>query len=414
MMTFRRYLKMAALVAATVTLTACGGGDTGPQWAQDLKETLTPDDLQLPVGTYHSPCSRFTSGQTQSFIEINVIEKRGGAYHLTTTEEWYDDLGCSDTKKLFTLTYPKAQMTYVGTGEDSTASLTYKRVLLISEGGEMVITPVDGDAVTITPTPGSATQKRISFTNSESLAFDQLFVFPAGATNTDIFGRDQGSLYRGDPTSALVEVGDSSFQTKLGTNLPFRPYRFISITPGTYADGKATTPPSDPEEDYVPDCYTRTETGPDGDRDYGFITKVVVEPIGQDYRPQISLELEYFSDVDCTNRLVTIKLPPTRLETVGNGIDPTLGVAYRQVLQLQQAGTITATPTDDRVTVAGDVVRFVDDNVTIQIGAVPAETRLESMYFDDLTLYIGDQRSIDPATGFPTALGTEFPFFLLD
>jgi hypothetical protein len=407
-MNFRRIIQLTSSLAAALTLTACGGGDTGPQWVQDLKDTIVYGELQLPVGTVYSPCSALTISRPQSQVIVTAIEKTNGAYYITTKEEVYDDLGCSDDKKLFTLTYPRARLTYVGDGEDSTASLAYQRVRSVSEGGNLQIDIVEDAPVTFTPI--SSNQVRVKFTSGAFLEYDQTTVFPAGATGTDIFGQDERSLYRGDQASAVEQVGDDSFPSKLNTNVPFRPYRFFSITPGTYANGTATTNGS------TPDCDAITLPGTGGGKTYGYIVKVVAAPIDQDYRPEISLEFDYFADLNCNDRLVTVKSPPILLETVGNGIDPTIGVTYRKVLQLQQAGAFTATATsgDARVTVTPDLVTFVNDGVTIPIGASEASTSAESLYFNDASLYQGDTESIDPATGFPSALLLEFPFFLVN
>ncbi len=406
-MNFRRIIQLTSSLAAALTLTACGGGDTGPQWAQDLK-------LRLPAGTVYSPCSALTISRPQSQVTITVIERVGGAYYVTTKEEVYDDLGCSDDRKLFTLTYPKARLTYLGTGEDATANLTYQRVRSASEGGNVQIDIVEDAPVTFTPIANDPTKQLVKFTSGLFLEYEQTVVFPAGATGTDIFAQDERSLYRGDQSSDREQVGDDSFPTRLNTNVPFRPYRFISITPGTYANGTATTPAVDPEVN-VPDCDKITEVGPGGARDYGYIKKVVVEPIDQDYRPQISIEAEYFADLNCNDRLVTIKTPPILLETVGNGIDPTLGVTYRQVLLQQQAGAFTATAADSRVTVVGNVVTFVDGGATFQIGAAEASTSYDSMYFSDQAIYEGDAESINSAVSpFPTALLLEYPYLLVN
>lgn len=409
MMNFRRIIQLTSSLAAALTLTACGGGDTGPQWVQDLKDTIVYGELQLPVGSVYSPCSALTISRPQSQVTINVIEKIDGAYYLTTKEEVYDDRGCSDDKKLFTLTYPKARLTYLGTGEDTTASLTYQRVRSASAGGNLQIDIVEDAPVTFTPITGNTTQVRVSFTSGAFLEYDQTTVFPAGATGTDIFGRDERSLYRGNQASAQEQVGDDSFPTKLDTNVPYRPYRFFSITPGTYANGTATTDGS------TPDCDAITLPATPTAKTYGYIVKVVAEPIDQDYRPQISLEAEYYADLNCNDRLVTIKTPPILLDTVGNGIDPITGLTYRQVLQLQQAGEITATPTDSRVTVVGNVVTIVDGGATFQVGTTEASTSFDSMYFSEQTLYEGDKDSIDSAVSpFPTALLLEYPYFLVN
>jgi len=409
MMNFRRIIQLTSSLAAALTLTACGGGDTGPQWVQDLKDTIVYGELQLPVGSVYSPCSRFSGERPQSFVIINVIEKRSGSYYLTTKEEWYDDLGCSDSKKLYTLTYPEARLTYIGTGEDTTAGLTYQRVRSVSAGGNLQIEVEEDAPVTFTPITGNPSQVRIKFTSGAFFEYDQTIVFPAGAVGTATFAQDERSLYLGDPASAQEQVGDDSFPTKLKTDLPFRPYRFFSITPGAYANGTATTDGS------TPDCDAITVPATPTAKTYGYIVKVVAEPIDQDYRPQISIEAEYYEDLNCNDRLVTIKTPPILLETVGNGIDPITGLTYRQVLQQQQAGEITATPTDSRVTVVGNVVTIVDGGATFQVGTTEASTSFDSMYFSEQTLYEGDKDSIDSAVSpFPTALLLEYPYFLVN
>ena len=285
-MNFRRIIQLTSSLAAALTLTACGGGDTGPQWAQDLKDTIVYGELQLPVGTFYSPCTRFSGERPQSFIVVNIIEKRGRAYYLTTKEEWYDDLGCSDSKKLYTLTNPDARLTYIGTGEDTTAGLTYQRARSVSAGGDVQIKLENGAPVTFTPLT-DPTKVRIKFTSGAFFEYDQTVVFPPGATGTAIFAQDERSLYLGDPASSQEQVGDDSFPTKLKTDFPYRPYRFISITPGTYANGTATTDGS------TPDCDAITLPDADGvGKTYGYIVKVVAAPIDQDYRPEISLEYD--------------------------------------------------------------------------------------------------------------------------
>lgn len=415
MMNFRRIIQLTSSLAAALTLTACGGGDTGPQWVQDLKSTIVYGEFQLPEGAVYSPCSAITISQL-SQVTVQVIEKTGGgAYSLTVKTEVYGDRGCSDSRKLYTLTYPKSTLTSFGLGEDATSGLRYERFRSVSEGGNVQIDVVDGATVTFTPIPGNANSQTVTVTLPEltnPIIYPQVVVIAAGTTGAELFGRDERSLYEESYAGPLEQVEGLAFPTKLETTVPFRPYRFISINPGIYASGTATTPAVAPEVN-APDCDKITEVGPGGTRDYGYIKKIVVEQIDQDYRTPISVEAEYFADLNCNDLLVTIKTPTILLETVGNGIDPTIGVTYRQVLLQQQAGAFTATATDDRVTVVGDVVTFVDGGATFQIGAAEASTGFDSMYFNEDTLYEGDTESIDSAVSpFPTALLLEYPYLL--
>lgn len=411
MMNFRRIIQLTSSLAAALTLTACGGGDTGPQWVQDLKSTIVYGEFQLPTGTLYSPCSAVTISRPLSFVTLNVIEKVGDAYYLTVKKEFYGDPGCSDGQKLYTLTYPKSSLTSFGVGKATVSGLVYERFSSVSEGGTAQIEVVEGAPVTITPVPNDPTRVTIDITEGDVLNFQEVVGVPPGTTGAELFGKDDRSLYEESYEGPLEQVEGLLFPTQLKTDYPFRPYRFFSITPGTYANGTATTDGS------TPDCDAITLRSTDGGgKTYGYIVKVVAAPIDQDYRPEISLEFDYFSDLNCNNRLVTIKSPPVLLETVGNGVDPTIGVTYRQVLQLQQAGafTATSTPGDARVTVTSSLVTFVNDGVTIPIGTAEASTSLDSMYFNNDALYQGDTGSIDPATSFPTDLLLEYPYFLVD
>jgi len=409
MMNFRRIIQLTSSLAAALTLTACGGGDTGPQWVQDLKSTIVYGELQLPEGAVYSPCSAVTINRPLSFVTINVVEKVDGAYRLTVKKEFYGDPGCSDEQKLFTLTYPKSTLTSFGLGEDATSGLRYERFRSVSEGGNVQIESVEGAPVTFTPVLNNPSKVRIDITEGDILNYEEVVVIPAGTTGAELFGRDERSLYEESYAGALENVDGLLFPTQLKTDYPFRPYRFFNITPGTYANGTATTDGS------TPDCDAITLPATPTAKTYGYIVKVVAEPIDQDYRPQISIEADYYADLNCNDRLVTIKTPPILLETVGNGIDPITGLTYRQVLQLQQAGEITATPTDSRVTVVGNVVTIVDGGATFQVGSTEASTSFDSMYFSEQTLYEGDKDSIDSAVSpFPTALLLEYPYILVD
>lgn len=100
-MNFRRYLKMAILAAATLTLTACGGGgETGPEWAQDLKAEIVPRDFS--PGTYLSTCLviPFVAGsealQESDQVTYDFVETQDGT-KLYVTHTLYSTLDCVDT-----------------------------------------------------------------------------------------------------------------------------------------------------------------------------------------------------------------------------------------------------------------------------------------------------------------------------
>lgn len=387
-------------MAMAMVLTACGGGgDTGPQWAQDAKDSQIHGGLSLAAGTFYSPCVPLLAGAAaQSVVNINVIEKTQGSYYLTVKDEYYDDLACSASKKLLTVTKPKARMAYVQLGKEAITGLTYQEVEVISNGGAVSFVAEDNAPVTVTAV--TATTARITFTTS-GLNFTVGSTEAQGGSYHDIYAFDQRSMYLGDPDTRDSATAPPS---ELKIKLPYRPYRFLGLTPGTYA--QECTSIDLPE----PNLTVHT---------YGVIEKFVVDSLSDDYRPHVSLQRDYFTDLACTDRLVTVVSTPIYLETVGNGVDANAnGVTFMQVVQLVQAGTFTATidpavGNAGRVTVANGTVTFVNDNVAFSLPTLTDSVVYDVVYFegDSASIYIGDQDTINSdVSPFPTQLLLDSPY----
>lgn len=168
MMTFRRYLKMAALVAATVTMTACGGGgDTGPQWAQDLKAEV--GRKSFAPGTYLSTCVviPFVAGsnalQESDLVTYEFVETTEGA-NLYVTHTLYSTLDCADTgtSKQAEIRFPVSsilkagptKVTGVELADDQVTTvigeenMPGEKILLFQSSGNVQITVFNGATLT--------------------------------------------------------------------------------------------------------------------------------------------------------------------------------------------------------------------------------------------------------------------------
>lgn len=399
MMNFRRIIQLTSSLAAALTLTACGGGgDTGPQWVQNLKESIVYGQLQLPVGTFYGSCDPiFPSNVPQARMFVKVIEKSGGAYYLTNKVEYYDDLSCSQGTLAVTSTSPKARLTYVDSGDDAVSGLPYQKYLTVYQGGPVDFMVADGsDATVEDDTSEGVPAKKITFSNGFEV-FDTKISFAVNETIKEIVGNNDLSLFFGKAgTSTPTSDG---YPTELDTVTQNRPYRLFSITPGTYASA----------------CFEYTDELTAST--FSAIQKIIAAPLDGDYRPELTVVLDFFQDGECNDRLVTFTFPSSRVETLGNGIDATTTpLTYQQVAQLQSAGT--AVPTIDpapgnagRVTVNGNLVS-ISDGRSIPLLSLDESVSYDSFFFSINTLYQGDRASINSAVSpFPTRLLVEEPFF---
>lgn len=407
-MNFRRIIQLTSSLAAALTLTACGGGDTGPQWAQDLKDTIVYGQLQLPVGTFYGSCDPFFPGLAdQATVQVKVIERINGAYYSTSKVEYYNDVACSQGTLAVTSVAPRAKLIYVGSAEDAVSSLKYQQFRAQSEGGPVQYDIVPDSGVTVRD--GSINgqfRKIISFPIREGSTspfefLDPKPTFAVDESVKDIVGNDDLNLLFGKAdTSTATSDG---FPTELDTFTQNRPYRLFSIAAGTYAS----------------ECFLYEDELTNST--FYAIQKIIAAPLEDDYRPELTVALDFFEDAACTDRLVTITYPSFRVETFGNGIDdvstPPLALLYQQVGLLQSAGTAVATvdpdPANaDRVTVSGNLVS-VTGNRSIPLSSFEEEVTYDSFFFSINALYQGNPGSINNSVSpFPTRLRVDEPFNL--
>lgn len=186
-MTFARFTKLACCLMVAATLTACGGGgEKGPQWAQDVKTLLSePDDdtgvtepiptepnptgpREFSPGTYVSVC-RFISNlpleDAQQIAASEVISyewtETPTGTQLKTTYTIYDNEDCADTGSsvLLKITEPLTTVTRAGeitlrglqldgSGQvvvsDTAVNLIGERVLIEQEAGLLTLSLSNG------------------------------------------------------------------------------------------------------------------------------------------------------------------------------------------------------------------------------------------------------------------------------
>lgn len=405
MMNFRRIIQLTSSLAAALTLTACGGGETGPQWAQDLKDTIVYGELQLPVGTFYGACDPYFPGiADQAAVQVKVIERINGIYYSTSKTEYYNDPACSAGTLAVTSIAPRAKLTYAGSGQDANSSLPYQRFSATSEGGAVQYNIVpDSGVTTRDDSINGIFGKVISFPIKEGYTkpfeiVDTKTTFARQESVKDIVGNNDLSFFFG--TAGTSTPTSDGYPTELDTVTPNRPYRLFSITAGTY----------------VSECFEYTEELTSST--FHVKQKTIASPLDGDYRPELAVALDYFQDTECTDRLLTVTFPSSRVETLGNGIDATtIPLTYQQVAILQSAGT--SVPTVDtapgnagRVTVNGNLVS-INDGRSIPLISTGESVSYDSFFFSISTLYQGNPTSINSAVSpFPTRLLVDEPFFL--
>lgn len=406
-MNFRRIIQLTSSLAAALTLTACGGGDTGPLWAQDLKDTIVYGELQLPVGTFYGSCDLYFPGLAdQAVMQVKVIERINGVYYSTSKVEYYNDVACSQGTLAVTSIAPRAKLIYVGSAEDAVSSLTYQQFRARSEGGPVQYNIAPDSGVTVRDGSINGQFGKIISFPGRTVPFEVIDPKPTFAVNEsvkDIVGNDDLNLLFGKAgTSTATSDG---FPTELDTFTQNRPYRLFSIAAGTYGSA----------------CFLYEDELTNST--FYAIQKIIAAPIEDDYRPELTVALDFFEDAECTDRLVTITYPSFRVETFGNGIDdvstPPLALLYQQVGLLQSAGTAVATVDPDpanagRVTVSEieNLVR-VTGNRSIPLSSFEEGVTYDSFFFSINALYQGNQGSINASVSpFPTRLLVDEPFNL--
>lgn len=217
-MKLRRLIQLTASVATAAVLSACGGGgETGPQWAQDTKSALakpTPYNIK----SYASACEPLDIDHSFSFVLVTYQTSEGDFEQVQNN--YYDGLVCGDANVAMVVKLPTSKVTANGTFVDPDLGLTTTRQTKITAGGEVIIVKVNplitverftdqlGDyyGFFLPPQPGSSAGGFQSTVPTPVVAGTQL----------DVAAFDDGgnTLYWGD-TSASAPLDNDGFPTQL-------------------------------------------------------------------------------------------------------------------------------------------------------------------------------------------------------
>jgi len=234
-MKLRRLIQLTASVATAAVLSACGGGgETGPQWAQDTKSALgkpTPYNIK----TYASSCEPLDIDHTFAFVLVTYQTSEGDFEQVQNN--YYDGLECVDTKVAMVVKLPTSKVTANGTFIDPDLGLTTTRQTKTTAGGEVILVKINplitverltdqlGDyySIFLPPQPGSSAGGSRP-TVATPISPD---------TQLDVAAFDDGgnTLYWGD-TSASAPLDNEGFPTQLN------PQTF-TLVPNTSANAPA-------------------------------------------------------------------------------------------------------------------------------------------------------------------------------
>jgi hypothetical protein len=147
-MKLHRLIPLTCSVALAAALTACGGGgETGPQWAQDTKKTLA-QDVAYNIQTYAIPCEDIIGGFYSNASVLVTYQTAEGNFEQLQ-QNWYTGPNCVGSNLDLVVKYPTSKVTANGTFVDPDLGLTTTRQTKANVGGEMVLVKV-GPSVTFT------------------------------------------------------------------------------------------------------------------------------------------------------------------------------------------------------------------------------------------------------------------------
>jgi hypothetical protein len=222
MMKFARTGLVGLTTALSLTLTACGGGgDTGPQWAQDVN-TLTTELLSQNIGSgnpqelglrYVSDCAVFAGSLYEQTTFTITQTSTANQYLRAESTKYYFDDQCREANREFTVNWSSAVVVVEGNVTLATGE-TVQRVTVVSESKQPELIPglatISGEFAELSIAEG---------------AFLGPFSFVNGSVNKDIQLFTDTTVTYGDPSQSTAE----SYPTELGTNV----YTLQTIVPGS-------------------------------------------------------------------------------------------------------------------------------------------------------------------------------------
>ncbi len=216
-MKLRRLIQLTASVATAAVLSACGGGgETGPQWAQEVNDALTGKPYNIK--SYATACEALDADHSYATVLVTYQSSEGDFEQVHNN--YYDGLECGDANVAMVVKLPTSKVTANGTFIDPVLGLTATRQTKVTAGGEVVIVKVNpqitverltdelGDyyGIFLPPQPGSS---------AGGYQTTQPTPVSAG-TQLDLVAYDDGgnTLYWGN-TSVGAAVDDDGFPTQL-------------------------------------------------------------------------------------------------------------------------------------------------------------------------------------------------------
>ncbi len=398
-------------MAAAMALTACGGGgQTGPVWAQNLKETITSGDLsQLPAGEFYGPCTALTAGGTQSFVNVRKITRRNGAVTLQSREDFYGNQSCSDDSYLGSVTQPVRELFAKGTGTDPGTGQAFTKVTAQTKGGALTFT-VEPE-VPLIVTPNGASTKLVFSVNGSPLIERAYPTSVAPGSDAELLAFSNGALYLGDEST---RSDTKTYATALDTTVQYKPFKQFDVAPGTYAQQCQITK------------LSTTAT------DYGLVVSNVYSSRRVDAHQSAQSTYTYYSDTECqTGLLFSVAFPASQIDTLGNVAvdvagDPTspyfLNARKISLTYAQGKPVVTLDPAAKAANLVslqsdpdGQIVTLIQDGRTqIQLKEQEASTVFDLAYANGSSFFMGDDESIDKAVSpYPTQLLINVPFELV-
>ncbi len=158
-MTYTRAALTTLLPALMLALTACGGGgDTGPQWAQEVKQSTaalqTGSTAQVFKGSVCSDLGDSIGQETEIYTRrYYVISATTNPLQYTRVAraDIYSDATCADASRELSITYPEELVTIDGT-TNLASGREVQRLTIYSPAGAISVTTLKA---TVSETPGT-------------------------------------------------------------------------------------------------------------------------------------------------------------------------------------------------------------------------------------------------------------------
>ena len=203
-MTFARTGLACLTTALTLTLTACGGGgDTGPQWAQEIRTQTTELFSQGITYQYVSECSVFAGSLYEQTTFTITRTSTDSQYLRAESTKYYFDDQCQEANREFTVKWPNAVVVVEGNTTLASGEVV-QRITVLTESKQPELLPglasISGEFAELSIAEG---------------AFLGPFSFVNGAVARDIQYVTATTLTYGDPSQSTAE----SYPTELGTNV---------------------------------------------------------------------------------------------------------------------------------------------------------------------------------------------------